>query len=69
VSYLKFDGSLIKRVAYEGKVRKIIEGIQKMAESLELITIAEHIEDKATLDVLREIGVNWGQGHYSGNPG
>lgn len=69
VSYLKFDGSLIKRVAYEGKVRKIIDGIQKMAESLELTTIAEHIEDKATLNVLREIGVNWGQGHYSDNPG
>ena len=64
VSYLKFDGSLIKRVAYEGKVRKIIEGIQRMASSLELTTIAEHIEDEATLNVLREIGVDWGQGHY-----
>jgi EAL domain-containing protein (putative c-di-GMP-specific phosphodiesterase class I) len=52
-------------VAYEDKVRKIIEGIQKMAESLQLITIAEHIEDSATLEALREIGVNWGQGHFS----
>ena len=68
VSFLKFDGSLIKRIAYEGRVRKIIEGVQKMAESLELITIAEHIEDQATLDVLREIGVSWGQGHFSARP-
>lgn len=68
ISYLKFDGSLIKRVAYEDRARKIITGIQRMAESLELITIAEHIEDQKTLDVLREIGVSWGQGYLSAKP-
>ncbi len=68
ISYLKFDGALIKRVAYEDRARKIISGIQKMAESLELITIAEHIEDQATLDVLRELGVSWGQGYFSARP-
>lgn len=68
ISYLKFDGSLIKRVAYEDRARKIINGIQKMAESLQLITIAEHIEDQATLDVLRELGVSWGQGYFSAIP-
>ena len=68
ISYLKFDGSLIKRVAYEDRARKIINGIQKMAESLELITIAEHIENQVTLDVLRELGVSWGQGYFSSRP-
>ena len=68
ISYLKFDGSLIKRVAYEDRARKIINGIQKMAESLELITIAEHIENQATLNVLRELGVDWGQGYFSAKP-
>ena len=68
ISYLKFDGALIKRVAYEDRARKIITGIQRMAESLELITIAEHIEDQATLDILREIGVSWGQGYFSARP-
>ena len=68
ISYLKFDGELIKRVAYEDRARKIINGVQKMAESLELITIAEHIEDQATLDVLRELGVTWGQGYFSAMP-
>jgi len=68
ISYLKFDGALIKRVAYEDRARKIINGIQKLAESLELITIAEHIEDQATLDVLQELGVSWGQGYISARP-
>lgn len=68
ISYLKFDGALIKRIACEDRARKIIDGIQKMAESLELITIAEHIENQATLDVLRELGVSWGQGYFSARP-
>jgi len=68
ISYLKFDGALIKRVAYEDRARKIINGIQKMAETLDLITIAEHIEDQLTLDVLRELGVSWGQGYFSAKP-
>ena len=68
ISYLKFDGGLIKRVAYEDRARKIINGIQKLAESLELVTIAEHIEDQATLDVLKELGVSWGQGYLAARP-
>ena len=68
IKYLKFDGALIKRVAYEDRANKIINGIQKMAESLELITVAEHIENQATLDVLRELGVSWGQGYFSAKP-
>jgi len=68
ISYLKFDGALIKRISTEERARKIITGIQRMAESLELITIAEHIEDKETVEVLREIGVTWGQGYYYGKP-
>ena len=68
IKYLKFDGALIKRVAYEDRARKIITGIQQMAESLELTTIAEHIENQETLDTLREIGVSWGQGYFSAKP-
>lgn len=68
IRYLKFDGGLIKRVAYEDRARKIINGIQKMAESLELITIAEHIEDRETYNVLRQLGVSWGQGYFAARP-
>lgn len=68
ISYLKYDGSLIKRIATEERAKKIITGIQRMAESLELVTIAEHIEDEETANALREIGVTWGQGYYYGQP-
>lgn len=68
ISYLKYDGSLIQRITTEERARKIITGIQLMAESLELITIAEHIEDEETLKIIQDIGVTWGQGYYYARP-
>jgi diguanylate cyclase (GGDEF)-like protein/PAS domain S-box-containing protein len=66
VSYLKIEGTLIKRMVNEDKVRRIIHGIRDVAKDLELITIAEHIEDERTADILREIGIDWGQGYHFG---
>ncbi len=68
VSYLKIDGQLIRRVADESRVRAIVKGIQGIASDLELITVGEFVEDQATVEVLRDIGINWGQGYYFGKP-
>ncbi|MDZ7660856.1 EAL domain-containing protein [Thiohalophilus sp.] len=68
VSFLKIDGQLVQRVATESRIRAIIKGIQSIANDLDLITIGEFIENQQTLETLREIGVNWGQGYYFGKP-
>ncbi|MDR9437519.1 MAG: bifunctional diguanylate cyclase/phosphodiesterase, partial [Thiohalophilus sp.] len=68
VSFLKIDGQLIRRVTTEPRVRAIVKGIQGIASDLELITVGEFVEDQATVEVLREIGINWGQGYYFGKP-
>jgi diguanylate cyclase (GGDEF)-like protein/PAS domain S-box-containing protein len=68
ITFLKIDGRLVQRVTSEQKVRAIVKGIQNIADDLNLTTIAEYIEDQATLDVLRELGVNWGQGYFFGRP-
>jgi EAL domain-containing protein (putative c-di-GMP-specific phosphodiesterase class I) len=68
VSYLKIDGQLIQRVAREKKIRAIVKGIQNIASDLGLTTIAEYVDNEETVGVLRDIGVNWGQGYYFGKP-
>jgi len=65
VSYLKIDGRLVKRL-HESRIRAIIRGIQSTASELGLTTLAEYVEHERQANVLREIGVNWGQGHYFG---
>ena len=68
ITFLKIDGRLVQRVTKDRKVRAIIKGIQNIADDLELTTIAEFVEDQATLDTLRELGVSWGQGYFFGRP-
>jgi diguanylate cyclase len=68
VEFLKIEGSLIRRMKGERRVRDVVQGIQSLATDLGVITVAEGVEDQATLDLLREIGVDWGQGYLFGRP-
>lgn len=65
VSFLKIDGRLIQRVA-EPKVQAIVRGIQNIASELKLVTLAEYIETEAQAQLLRDIGIDWGQGYLYG---
>lgn len=68
VSFLKIDGSLVQRADSEKKIRSIIKGIQGIADDLGLITVGEFVETPETVEVLRDLGVQWGQGYYFGKP-
>jgi len=68
VSFIKLEGTLVRRVAREMRVRSVLQGIHDMASDLGIITVAEGIEDAETTEVLREIGVDWGQGYYFSRP-
>jgi EAL domain-containing protein (putative c-di-GMP-specific phosphodiesterase class I) len=54
------------RRLHESRIRAIIRGIQRTASDLGLKTLAEYVEHERQANVLREIGVDWGQGHYFG---
>jgi diguanylate cyclase (GGDEF)-like protein/PAS domain S-box-containing protein len=66
---LKFDSIKIDRTFVTNLVRqvesaKIVSIIHTLANSLELETIAEGIEDEQTFDAVRRIGCEYGQGYY-----
>lgn len=62
-TYLKIEGGLIQRLR-EPRVRVIVQGMQDTARQLGLITLAERVENAEVADILRDIGVDWAQGHY-----
>ncbi|MGA7981649.1 MAG: EAL domain-containing protein [Chromatiaceae bacterium] len=68
VSFVKLERSLVRRVTSESRVRSIIQGIQDMAADLGVITVAEGVENVATLESLQRLGVEWGQGYYFSRP-
>ena len=68
MAFLKIEGDLVRRAPDDVRVRAILRGVQDMARDLDVITIAEYIENERILEVVRELGVHWGQGYYFGRP-
>lgn len=68
VSYLKIEAELVREAAHSPRAQAMVRSINSMAHELGILTIAEGIEDEATADAMRRIGVDWGQGYYWGLP-
>ena len=68
VQYLKIDGSFVRDVSRDDIDRAMVKSIQQVGEAMNLLTIAECVEDEATLNVLKELGIDYVQGHHLGKP-
>ncbi len=68
VSYLKIEAELVREAAHSPRAQAMVRSINSMAHELGILTIAEGIEDEATAEAMRQIGVDWGQGYYWGRP-
>jgi diguanylate cyclase (GGDEF)-like protein len=64
VERLKIDQSFVRRLPHSTQDEAIVHAIIQMAKSLHLGTVAEGIEDQATLDRLKALGCTTGQGFY-----
>ena len=58
----------VRGIADSAADRAIVQSIVTIADSLGMRTIAEGVEDEATLEVLRELGVDFAQGYHLGRP-
>lgn len=67
ISELKIDISFVRRMHSE-EGRRMTQGIVSMAQALRLRTVAEGVEDEATAQVLRELGVDLLQGYHFSRP-
>lgn len=68
VDFLKIDGSFIKDMANDPVDLAMVESINHIGHVMGIKTIAEFVENEATLERLREIGVNYDQGYHIHKP-
>lgn len=68
ISIIKIDRSLVLHISSDPSGRRLVAAIMRLAAGLDLQTIAEGIEDDATLDDLREMGCHLGQGFRLSRP-
>ena len=66
VERLKIDQTFVRRLTDDLQDQAIVRAIVQMASSLNLFTVAEGVEDEATLALLGDLGCQQGQGfHWS----
>ena len=68
VDYLKIDGRFVRRMVADRIAESIVSGIAHAAQTLGVVTIAEHVESAEVVDRLRELNVALGQGFHFGRP-
>jgi diguanylate cyclase (GGDEF)-like protein/PAS domain S-box-containing protein len=65
---LKIDGEFVKQITTDRADRVTVQAIIEMARGLEKTTIAECVENQATLDLLGQLGADYAQGYHLGRP-
>lgn len=68
VDYLKIDASLIKNIATNESSYKITKTIVEFAQSLNLKTIAEFVENKEIFAIVKTLNCQYSQGYYFSAP-
>lgn len=66
--YVKLDGSYIRDLKDHPDNQAFVKSISEMVTAFGMRTIAEFVEDEATLDMLKTLGVYYAQGYYIGRP-
>jgi diguanylate cyclase (GGDEF)-like protein/PAS domain S-box-containing protein len=68
VSFLKLDGTFVQGLPRHPVDQSFVQTMVSLAHSLGVRTVAEYVEDEATLDLVRSYGVHFAQGFHIGEP-
>ena len=68
VDYLKIDLQFVCDLLDDDANQQVVEAIISVAHQFDIKTIAEGIEDQATLDALTTMGADYAQGYWIGRP-
>jgi diguanylate cyclase (GGDEF)-like protein len=68
VDAIKIDGVFIRNLQSDSSNRLFVSSMIEIAHDLNKIVVAEHVEDAATLDILRSLGIDLVQGFHLGRP-
>ncbi|OYY32046.1 MAG: hypothetical protein B7Y52_05210 [Sulfurovum sp. 28-43-6] len=66
--YIKIDGSMIKEIAFNPDSEEVVKTIIDFAKKRHLKTVAEFVSSKEIFEKVLELGIDYSQGYYIGQP-
>jgi EAL domain-containing protein (putative c-di-GMP-specific phosphodiesterase class I) len=68
VDNVKIDGQYVRDIDTAGRADAVVRHLVELCCELEVTTVAEMVETQAAADILRDLGVDYGQGYLFGRP-
>jgi len=68
INYLKIDGIFIKDIVTDEISQEMVRSIKQIGHVMGLEIIAEYVENNEIVEVLNEIGIDYGQGYGISRP-
>jgi len=66
--YVKIDGEFVTNLSSDPVNQLLVRSLVNISRQMGKLIVAEHVEDAATLAMLRDIGVDFAQGFHLGRP-
>ena len=68
VDFIKIDGMFVRNLKNDREDQSIVKAIAMIAKEMNIRTIAEFVEDKKTLLMLKQFDIDYAQGYLIGKP-
>lgn len=68
VDLIKIDGSYVRNISTNSTHRALVQAMSTVARTLGKKSVAEFVDDQVALEILRSMGVDYGQGYHIGKP-
>ena len=68
LSEIKIDRSFVMKLLTSQDARKIVDATIRLAQGMDLVSVAEGVEDEAVLGALAELGCTLAQGYHIARP-
>jgi PAS domain S-box-containing protein len=69
IDFLKIDIEFVRDITTNPASRHVVEAVVALGAAFDLQTVGEGVEDAETLELLRDLGVDFAQGYHIARPG
>ena len=66
--YVKIDGAFVRNILTSHVDYALVHNLSRLCQDIEILTIAEFVENQGIWDALKEMGINYAQGYHISMP-
>ncbi|MGZ8174988.1 MULTISPECIES: putative bifunctional diguanylate cyclase/phosphodiesterase [Methylobacter] len=66
--YVKIDGAFVRNILTSKVDYALVDNLSKLCQDIDILTVAEFVENQDIWEALKDMGVNYAQGYHIGMP-